>query len=352
MLESFDIAALAKYRRSFFVVRSDFADKPGGDVDLARQLSQQAQQAGARAELVPAAALPRDLGADDLLFLFNIDRPFDALLALGQAPRETRALLYTLHHPIEGVRRYLRHVGGAKRLFGTLAGNEPGRYEALVDLAKGARGLDLRRIGAALSRGRTIRRLLDRCELLVVAEAELAQIEQCFGTATRGAKLLPHPVATYAAPEAVASDYILVPGRIEPRKNQLAALRALTGMGLRERGYEIVVIGGSGSDAAYFRQVADFAAANGIVLLSHLPKAAFFPAVSAARLVINASFFEVTSLIDLYSIAYGIPLVTTRFAYYAQSSAVVQMDPEAWSSDQAAVSAAIEPMLARGLGAR
>ncbi|WP_380784336.1 hypothetical protein [Sphingomonas sp. R86520] len=348
MLEPFNIATLEGYGCCYFVLRHDHAAKPGGDVDLARQIARDAQAAGATVCVVSAEALPPALDATDLLFLFNIDRPYEAAIAMARARPEGRILLYPLHHPVAGVAKYLGRVGGLKGVLGSLAGKRPDRYEAMVDAAKALRKLDASRLRVALSRDRVIAQLIKRCELLVTSESELAEISASHGAPGHGAWLLPHPVAPYASPSmSAAPRYILVSGRIEPRKNQLAALQGLAAMQLRDRGYEIVLAGGKGSDEGYFRSTIDFALQHGIIYVSQLPKPLFFPFVSGATLVVNASFFEVTSLIDLYAIENNIPLVTTTHGYYSPSAKLCQVDPQAWGARPTAeILEAVNTMLA------
>ena len=329
----FDIATLADYRRCYFVLRADHAAKPGGDVDLAHQIGRAAEARGATVQIVGPPELPAMLDARDLLFLFNIDRPCEAAIALDRIHPDGRALLYPLHHPAAGVAKYLTRVGGPKRLLGALAGGRPDRYEALVDAAKAVRTREASRLRMALGRDRAIARLVARCELLVTSAAELDEIGVRYGIPPQGAWLLPHPVAAHVpASVAVMPPYVLVPGRIEPRKNQLAALQTLAGMRMRERGIEVVLAGGKGSDTDYFRATVDFAMANNVIYVSQLPKSLFFPAVSGAATVVNASFFEVTSLIDLYAIDNRIPLVTTIHAYYSPAPTLRQVDPLNWGT--------------------
>lgn len=348
LTELFDINVLAGYRHCYFVLRSDHARKPGGDVDLAWQLARKAQAAGAAVSIVGVTELPPVLESRDLLFLFNIDRPYDAVAALDRADPNSRILLYTLHHPAAGVSKYLSRVGGPRGWLAMIARAQPNQYEAMVDAAKALRTRDVRRLRVALGRKRAITRLIDRCELLVTSPAELAEIGACYGAPSRATWLLPHPVAPHAALARMGVPrYVLVAGRIEPRKNQLAALQGLAAMDLQKRGYEIMLVGGAGSDIAYFRDTIDFALANNIIYVSQLPKQLFFPAVSGAALVINASFFEVTSLIDLYAIDNGIPLVTTAYGYYAPAASLRQVSPQAWGPAPAtALVDAIEAMLA------
>lgn len=348
MTALFDINVLADYRHCYLVLRSDHARKPGGDVDLARQLARKAEAAGATVSIVGVNELPPVLDARDLLFLFNIDRPYDAVGALDRADPDGRVLLYTLHHPAAGVSKYLVRVRGPKGWLATITRARPDRYEAMVDAAKALRTRDVRRLRVAWGRKRAITRLIDRCELLVTSPAELAEISARYGVPSRTAWLLPHPVAPHAAlARTGVPRYVLVAGRIEPRKNQFAALQTLAAMNLQERGYEIMLVGGAGSDVAYFRDTIGFALANDIIYVSQLPKQLFFPTVSGAALVINASFFEVTSLIDLYAIDNGIPLVTTAHGYYVPAASLRQVHPEAWgAAPTTALVDAIEAMLA------
>lgn len=348
LLAPFDITTLAGYRHCYFILRADHATKPGGDVDLARQIGLAAEMAGATVSIVRADDLPLALTTQDILFLFNIDRPYDAAAAVRRAHPDSRILLYPLHHPTAGVAKYLARVRGFKRLLGMMAGGRPQRYEALVDATKALRMRDFYRLWVAFRRERISEELIARCELLITSEAELSEIGTRFGARPRTAWLLPHPVAPYVSSAIAALPrYILVPGRIEPRKNQLAALQSLVAMQLRRQGYEIVLAGGSGSDTAYFRATIDFALANGIIYVSQLPKSLFFPTVSGASLVVNASFFEVTSLIDLYAIDNAIPLVTTAHGYYAPMPALRQVDPGTWGhAPTESLVAAVGAMLA------
>lgn len=349
MTPTFDITTLSAYRHCHFVLRDDHAAKPGGDVDLTNQIAGAAKAAGATVSVVRVADLPARLESDDLLFLLNIDRPYEAASALTRAHPDGRVLLYPLHHPVAGVEKYLRRVRGIKQVLGMVAGGKPERYEALVDVAKAARTRDLARLRGAIDRRGAVRRLIDRAELLVTSEAELAEIASHYGPPRCAAWLLPHPVAPYAAPPGTGlPPYVLVPGRIEPRKNQLAALQTLAALDLPRRGYQVLLLGGKGSDTGYFDATIHFALENGILYASQLPKSLFFPTVSGADLVINASFFEVTSLIDLYAIENAIPLVTTCHAYYAPSASLRQVDPLAWGSHAPPAVDAIEAMLALG----
>ena len=344
-MNRFDVATLARHPRVFVVLREDHQIKPGGDVDLARHIARDVEAAGGRPVLVTARDLS-GVGVDDALVLFNIDRPFDAVTALAKVPEACRALLYCLHHPAEGVAKYLRGTqSGTRGVLARRAGYRPDRYETLVDVAKGAARLDARRIAIGLRRRQGIRQLMDRCELLVVAAAEMEAIEAAYGPARQAAAILPHPPVACA--ERLPTNllrYILIPGRIEPRKNQLAAIENLARSTAVE-GRHVVVVGGPGSDRVYFDAVVQACLAAGFLYLSQLPKTLFYPVTAAADLVINPSYVEVTSLIDLFAMASGIPLITTRHAWYEANATTIQVDPEAWRSDPVAIDEAVRQAL-------
>jgi glycosyltransferase involved in cell wall biosynthesis len=345
----FDISTLIAAPRIFFVVREDHRTKPGGDIDLAKALSGQIAAGGGHPEIVIAADVPA-LDDRDILFLFNIDRPHDALVALGHATERTRVFLYALHHPQAGIEAYLRSgVSGAKRLLSTAANHQAGRYEALVDFAKAIRNRDMSRLRNAMLRQDGVATLLARCELLVVEEAELHAIEAAYGPAAHRAFRLPHPIAakSVSAEATLGFHYALVAGRIEPRKNQLVGIKGLLAADVRALGLEIVVVGAPGSDWKYFEQVLRLCLENRVLYISQLPQSLFFPTVSNASIVINPSYFEVTSLIDLYAIAHKIPLLTTTFSWYEPSTNLVQLHPDSWLNDRETIRKSIGALLAR-----
>ena len=326
---------LAQYDSVYFVLRHDHQLKPGGDVDLARYLARQAEIEDVRVKVLTAAEL-QSAGPEDALVLFNIDRPYDAVTALGKAHPATACYLYTLHHPSDGVKTYLRHgVSGVRRMIAVLVDNDPMRYEAVVDFAKGIRLFNINRISFAISRSRHVQTLLARSHLFVVSHDESSAIALRFSNELLKVSLLPHPIEPYHPVRPSATrPYILVPGRIEPRKNQLAALRTLSSLRSHFSDHDIIVVGGAGANAQYFQNVIDFCESNQITYQSQLDKSAFFSLVSRASVVANASYFEVTSLIDLYAIKNRIPLLTTKFGYYVQSPLVRLVNPVAWSTDK------------------
>ena len=343
-LPLFHLEDLSHFDRCHLIVRFDHASKGGGDIDLANRLRDEVITQGISAEVTTPRKL-KNVSPRDCLILFNLDRPFDALSALAKVPKETRCFLYTLHHPQAGVAKYLRHATGLRGKIAQLSGWAPEKYEALIDVAKGVRNGEPHRVLSALRHKETVNKILARCHLLVVAEEELSEIELIHGPAPLGASILPHPPLCATKRADLPFRSVVVPGRIEPRKNQLAGLRALADAGVQERGVKVIVVGGSGSDKNYFQRTINECKRTGCIYMSSLPKDNFFSLLSSASLVVNPSFFEVTSLVDLYVVERGIPLITTKHAYYNEAPLLNQVDPNSWFENPAVIEAALDRLL-------
>jgi glycosyltransferase involved in cell wall biosynthesis len=177
-------------------------------------------------------------------------------------------------------------------------------------------GWSLRRAVPAIPSWR--RELLTLCDLLLPNSlAEAQQLVQLFGVAPSRVKVVRNAVdLQFECGDAALferyfslNDFVLVPGRIEPRKNQLNLLRALWGSGI-----PVVVLGDPHPDhrdyAAECMRVAD-AGTTFIGRLEHgSPMLA--AAYAAARVVVLASWFETPGLAALEGALAGAEVVVTE----------------------------------------
>ncbi|MBI1220675.1 MAG: hypothetical protein GC186_19260 [Rhodobacteraceae bacterium] len=167
--------------------------------------------------------------------------------------------------------------------------------------------------------------LRDAAAIAVCAEREAEQIGLDISPISR-ACVVPH-ISDFTSPMNVTTQLglIVVPGRIEARKNQIAALR------IAQHFPELTFLFVGALSPYEKRYVAEFLLTLGQTAnarhVAALPKEEFYPVLSSAELVLNASFFEVTSLIDLYCIENSIPLVTTLHTYARASGAFRVFDP-------------------------
>ncbi len=191
--------------------------------------------------------------------------------------------------------------------------------------------------------------LADR--LLPNSWAEARQLERLFRVPVERIRVVPNgadPRLALARPEAFTAQYlprgfVLLAGRIEPRKNQLAVLRALHGSGHRT-----VVLGDAvPGHAAYARACREAADADTLFLPRLAPRdPRLAGALAAAGCLALVSWFETPGLVALEAGLCGTPLVLTPhgatreyFGRHAQYAA---------PNDLAGIRRAVETQLGRG----
>lgn len=163
------------------------------------------------------------------------------------------------------------------------------------------------------------RRELIRCAdlLLPNSAAEARQLEQLFGADPARIVVVPNGVDSRFAdgdPELFPSlfgmrDFVLLPGRIEPRKNQLAVIRALRGTGI-----PLVVFGDAHVDHSDYYDQCFQEADPGVRFIGRVDHDSrlLASAYAAARVVVLASWFETPGLAALEGAAAGAKVVVTE----------------------------------------
>lgn len=302
-------------------LRSDAATKPGGDVNLLRGFADELSSRH-QVETVIGIPTPAALGASDVVLTANLDRPVEPAATLARAERAGVPMVhYTLHHPAAGVRAYLEFgATGVRRTLARLAGGSPTRYEQLLwTLHAGADLVRERRVPAYGSVRRAQRRLLASSRLVVSSTAEAEAISTDIGPIGQH-DIVAHPVDFPPGAHQPVTGRVVVPGRIESRKNQLLALALAN----RFPDVEFLIVGGyNPADARYRDQVTDaLTRTANATHIEHLAKDEFYPLLLTAQVILSASWFEVTSLIERYGAANGIPMVISRHSYLADSDAL------------------------------
>ena len=300
-------------------IRPDHDSKSGGDIALAKAFSERLRLFGFEIELLSTAKQVQDF-QPHLLIAFNLDQPlelFDMCRAAKQCGAEVA--VYTLHHPWQGVRAYLKSgLPGVRGWVSRFVREDPARYLFALSLFRSCRRLDLLAVKyLLLGRERLICALAPLIdELLVSGPSELAAIQAEFPSLCNvSVRVIPHPVDLPVVDMPELNPYeesrwrrhFFVAGRIESRKNQNAVLRIAT----QVSDSEFVFAGSPNeSDPAYcaeFRQL--LAAAPNCRWLGQLSIAALMQHIACADAVVSPSWFEVMSLINLYAYALGTPVV-------------------------------------------
>lgn len=259
----------------------------------------------------------------------NLDRPVEAYCTLKACQgMGIPFVLYALHHPDPGIESYLsRGTRGFKGVIARTVGCNPQRYEMVLWLIRVVvTAARYRRLLPVADVRKAQRKIVESADAIAVCSAgEAEQIATDIGR-IRKPYVVPH-AADFPPPVdvEVQRNLIVVPGRIEARKNQLAALA----IARRLPELSFLFVGGmSPSERGYFSEFSDaLAKVPNARHVSELSKEKFYPTLASAEVVLNASFFEVTSLIDLYCIQNSIPLVTTVHTYARASGAFRQFNP-------------------------
>jgi glycosyltransferase involved in cell wall biosynthesis len=332
------------------LLRPDYPAKSGGDLVLAREFETALREAGADAALHPLSVTA--LGPSPrAAHVFNVDRFFEFVASTAQLAQEGRPFVVSpVHHPMEHVDRFerTRRRGGLKAI-ATVGRTRYGRERIKHAIrTRSLQGLSEARVGDVRS---AVRRGLEGAALVVVqAPSELAQLERTFGArvADRTAWV---PNGVTVDPDVdTGGDRdidVLVAGRIEERKNQLALAQALAATPWR-----VTFVGGdnarnAGYAADFHRTVA--AHAN----LQHVPHVSLEDLrrlYGRSRLLLSGSRFEVVSLAELEAVAYGCRLVSTTAGYMRDylGDLAAYMDPTA---DGERIRTTVETALRAGINA-
>jgi hypothetical protein len=301
-----------------FIVRSDATTKFGGDTyQVAQYLEHFPRDVDAR-----IIDLASPLRPNAIAHIVNLDRTLDFLAALSKA-RGHAVVVSPIHH----LKAHVDRINGRRPLSlrKIAEGILPdGPKEGLQFLRRTRRPrLVVREIGAVpllsqRSRAAMVSKALEgQVEAVVLlASGEGRSLTIDYGwPGTARVVIAPNGLPPARHQDASRDVDILVPGRIEARKNQLAVASALSG-----KRYHCVFVGAaSPNDEAYVRSFA------GVVKRS--TNISWVPGVAPdemtqyylrSKVVLNLSMVEVQSLVDLEAVAHGCRLLGTSRGHSAE----------------------------------
>lgn len=341
-----------------FVMRSDASVKPGGDSRQVAEYAVELAKLGFDVRTIDfrSGMKFRD---DSLVHIINVDRPYDFLSAV-RAARGHLIVVSPIHHDLSCVRQMRKaEVGQGLRSFVGRWLPEAGR-EFVAFAVRGTRTIDSvssavslatdtaravldfphvwRRVGSALDEAHSV-------ALLANGEADSLKRD----TAWSGANgvLVPNGVPDYSGLDEPPVWHerpldVCVVGRIEPRKRSVEVARALAESGLR-----CVFVGpapqAGAKYASEFKETIE--SSDNLTWLGNLPHAEVQSVMRSARVLVNASWVEVQSLVDIEAVRNGCWVVTGRGGNSAEwmEGRLVTVDT---SDVGAIVKAAAETLLA------
>jgi glycosyltransferase involved in cell wall biosynthesis len=312
-----------------FVMRSDHETTFGGDVlQVQRYVEHLGEDFDIRV-VSSAKAMPLRPGA--IVHVINVDRPWDLLEASWQAGHRP-LVVSTIHHDAARVRLIAARRGPSlRRAIDTTV------PDAILDLAKRIyRGRSWPRVGrvgvSAFTSARALRRqvgrVLSRADaVLVLADGERRSVEADFQCRLGRTVVLPNGIPGRGLDSGTRDIPILVPGRIEPRKNQVALASALS----RSRVRATFLGAPHPRDEKYvraFNRLVDNA--QNLSWVPGVPPQDMPMWYRRAKLVMNLSMVEVLSLVDLEAYGAGCRLVTTMYGHTGEwlGDAATYVDPD------------------------
>lgn len=297
------------------LLRDDFPAKSGGDLVLAREYEAALRQAGADVRLEPVSTAGRG-GPGQTVQLFNVDRYFEFAVSARRVLHSGRPLVVApVHHPVAAVDRFESDVRSGPLGLIARVGRTPFGRERIKHVIRGRTPAAAAQ--AALRDPRTaVGDALRAARLIVVqAPSEAAELDRTFrARVSARAVWVPNGVTVDESVDVGGHRDIdvLVAGRIEERKNQLAVARAFAGSSVR-----VTFVGGENRrNAAYAARFHELVGQHGnLQHVPHVPLDELRRLYARTRVFVSTSWFEVVSLSELEAVAYGCRLVTGTGGY-------------------------------------
>lgn len=304
-----------------FIVRADAGTKRGGDDVQVEQYARELREAGVDTRIVPFSPSMR-LRAGAVVHVLNVDRPFEFLESCRRA--RGRLVVSPIHHDPRGVRsmRESERGRGARSLVDRLMPATP--RELLVASVRAVRGASAGSYADAAAflarsviastdlRGRLARALNSADAVALLAEGEGRVLTTTTGWAGANAIVVPNGVPALEdvepRPWADRTRGAVVVGRIEPRKRQLELVRLA-----HDRRLDLTVVGELQDPASRFGRAFTEAVESAPTVhhLGRLPRAETLRVMADSRVLINASWAEVQSLVDIEAAVMGCFVVAT-----------------------------------------
>ena len=311
-----------------FVAREDFVSKPGGDT-----VQWRLYEAAAKAAGMPCAAWFDDapMPDADVFHALNVDRPLEIYPKMREAHRRNRPfILSTVHHPVPWLERFrkVEPPGGTlgRILYRSPFGRTVPASESVKEIVRLAQQRRLGHLGDLWpSWPARIRWLLEQASrVMLLARKEEDYLRADFNADLISEKTVVVPNWVEGVGEDRSNDGspflkewpespVLVVSRIEARKN----VRRLAILAEQVQRPVLFLGQPNPNEGTYVR------AFQQVVQTSRFPR--WVPGVPrpelsacyrAGSFLLNASYVEVSPLVDIEALRFGCPVATTRYALH------------------------------------
>jgi glycosyltransferase involved in cell wall biosynthesis len=303
------------------IVRDDAFSKPGGDMVQVAEYARILTARGDDVRVVPfEIALRFRPGA--LVHYFNVDRLFETL-EVQSAARDRQFFVSSIHHSMHhlSIMRRADPSGGLARQLSRLP--EPFRAFLVYALRvlkdpRVSLAMRLAAVGRGLARLPCVRRRIGRAldaanHVFLLSLAEEGYLREDFGWQGLNGSLTPNGLPGFSTGRgrrpSERKGKILVVGRIEARKRQLEVLQLAD-----ELGIAVTFVGGANPNQMSYvsRFDQELSASCQSQWLNELSHSDVVQLMRESTVLLNASWLEVQSLVDLEAAACGCQVVTVK----------------------------------------
>lgn len=315
-----------------FLMRYDYMQKSGGDVVQIKAYIKQLTALGHDCTIGNELS-PEIVESQDAFFIVNIDRPIETVEYFSRIKKisaDKNIYIIPIHHPIDAVTKFEQSIaGGFKRMVSSIFRDYYSR-EKIKNLWRFKKSL---RLTSAIRHifinyRKCIRRiLLDSNGIIYISQAERRSVQSDFSFKSERYIICSNAVeisAEIGAYVQKTTDVILV-GRIEERKNIVNVLKCLAPLG-----YSITIVGALDNQEknyiSKFQQIVE--KYKNVCYLGVATHDLTLKYIAAAKVLINASYFEVNPLVDLEAALLGTDVISTKYSYTEENIPnVIKIDP-------------------------
>lgn len=299
-----------------FVLRADAYTKSGGDTIQAEEYRRQLALLGADVVVHLFRPGRLKLREGSTVHLFNVDQPYE-FLECTRSLTGHPVVVSTIHHSALQVRVMRRAEPDARRrLLSYLPESLRSLAVYVVSLMRRTDLSVFRKVAAVLRAvarlpglGRHVGRQLDDVDgVLLLSKNEGRSLRADYGWTGKNGHLTPNGMPHRAQSDAPKLARILVVGRVEARKRQVEIVQVADALGV-----PVTFIGpGNPNQGSYFETFQRLVANSRLSeWLGPLPHDEVTQLMASSRVLLNASWVEVQSLVDLEAASLGCRVVTT-----------------------------------------
>lgn len=304
-----------------FLTRVDAFDKNGGDTFQLLMYKKFLEEKGHSVYIENNLSIPLCM---DFYILVNLDRPLELIIYYKELKKKKltdKMLLLPIHHSYEHIEYFEKKIrdGISGTIFRVISGFH--RREKFKNIIRGIKRRPLLKyaISHFFTDYKKITRsiLNDSIAVILIAEDEKYIIEKDFNIKLKSCCLVKNGVQILELYELdkLAKERkidIFVSGRIEPRKNSL-----LIAQFFKDKNYNVVFAGALNANSKKYcdefcKIVND---SDNIKYVGRVESDLIHKFYMNSKIHLSASWFEVASLVDLESYAYGCHVISSKHGH-------------------------------------